>query len=137
MSYIAWFEAHAKKHKEIVDRLLEEGYDKEQIIAYFDWENMRNNERAFCPLYAEDKKCHDMEHLNCYLCACPNFRFDDNEEKVKSFCSIDSVDGEQAEYAGIIHQNCAGCTVPHHKAYVRKHFDIDWLKIMKACRPKP
>ena len=133
MSYLSWFEAHAKKHRDIVTRLREEGYDKEAIISYFCWDNLSKKEVDFCPLFKENKKCHDMEKLNCYLCACPNFRFDDAQPKIKSHCAIDSKDGEQAEYGGIIHQNCSGCTVPHHRSYVQKHFDEDWLKIMKKC----
>ncbi|MEA1982421.1 MAG: hypothetical protein U9N39_02660, partial [Campylobacterota bacterium] len=100
MSYISWFDEHAAKHKKIVDRLLAKGFNKEQIIDYFDFESMVENEKEFCPLYAQHKKCHDMEKLNCYLCACPNFRFKDEgvekvEEKTKySFCDIESKDGK-------------------------------------------
>ena len=127
---------HAAKHKKTVQKLLEKGYDKEQIIDYFDFENMVKNEPDFCPLYKENKKCHDMEKLNCYLCACPNFRFkDDGIDKVDgktrySFCSIDSKDGRAGVYGEAIHQDCSGCSVPHTKEYVRKHFDTDWMKIM-------
>ena len=147
MSYIKWFEDHAAKHKKIVQKLLAEGLDKEEIIAYFNFENMVKNEPDFCPLYKEKnedgtlgKKCHDMEQLNCYLCACPNFRFKDEgiEERdgktVYSFCAIDSKEGRQGVYGDKIHQDCSGCTVPHHVSYVRKHFDTEWKKIMKACR---
>ena len=49
----------------------------EEVIAYFKFENMVKKEPDFCPLYKDNKKCHDMKELNCYLCACPNFRFDD------------------------------------------------------------
>lgn len=55
-----------------------EGNTKQEIIEYFRFENMVKNEPDFCPLYKDNKKCHDMEDLNCYLCACPHFRFDDN-----------------------------------------------------------
>ena len=77
MSYTSWFDEHATKHKKIVDKLLKSNYTKEQMIEYFDFDNMVEKETSFCPLYADNKKCHDMESLNCYLCACPNFRFDD------------------------------------------------------------
>jgi hypothetical protein len=30
-----------------------------------------------------------------------------------------------------IHQNCAGCIVPHRESYIRKVFDRDWLNIMQ------
>lgn len=139
MSYTTWFNEHADKHKIIVDKLVAKGYSQEQIIDYFDFDNMVKMENDFCPLYKEPVKCHDMESLNCYLCACPNFRFDDEgikkvDDKTQySFCDIDSKDGEQGVYGDKIHQNCSGCTVPHHKSYVEKNFDLDWKKIMKKC----
>lgn len=139
MSYTSWFDEHDTKHKKIVDKLVAKGYTKEQIIDYFDFENMVKEENDFCPLYKKPKKCHDMESLNCYLCACPNFRFDDDGIKIVdtntqySFCDIDSKDGQQGVYGDKIHQDCSKCTVPHHKAYVEKNFDLDWKKIMKKC----
>ncbi|MBV5348753.1 hypothetical protein JZU61_03745, partial [bacterium] len=48
-----------------------------EVIEYFRFENMVVNEPKFCLLYAENKKCHETEHLNCYWCACPHFRFND------------------------------------------------------------
>lgn len=139
MSYLKWFEEHARAHKKIVDKLLLEGKNKEQIIEYFEFENMIKNEKEFCPLYAENKKCHDIEYLNCYLCACPNFRFKDEgiemvEEKTKySFCSIDSKEGRAGIYSDAIHQDCSKCSVPHLKQYVEQKFDTDWKNIMKVC----
>jgi hypothetical protein len=139
MSYQQWFEQHATKHHRIVKKLRAKNYTQSQIIDYFDFENMLKEERDFCPLYAKSKKCHDMDKLNCYLCACPNFRFKDNgiqkvdEKTLYSFCDIDSKDGVQGVYGDAIHQDCSQCGVPHHRAYVEKHFDLDWKKIMKKC----
>lgn len=139
MSYTTWFENHAQKHKNIVEKLVAKGYSQEQIINYFDFDNMVKEENDFCPLYKDNKKCHDMQELNCYLCACPNFRFDDDgikkvaDKTQFSFCDIDSKDGEQGVYGDKIHQNCSGCLVPHHKSYVEKNFNLDWKKIMKKC----
>jgi len=139
MAYSDWFNKHNEKHKKIVEKLIEKAYSKEQIIDYFDFENMKKEEIDFCPLYAKDKKCHDMESLNCYLCACPNFRFkDEGIKKVESatqfsFCAIESKDGRQGVYGEKIHQDCSKCSVPHHKEYVSKHFDLDWKKMMLKC----
>ena len=139
MGYSEWFETHAQKHKKIVEKLRLQDYTKEQIIEYFDFENMKKKEFDFCPLYAKDKKCHSMEKLNCYLCACPNFRFNDQGiTKLQnatqfSFCAIESKDGRQGIYGEKIHQDCSKCTVPHHKEYVEKHFDLDWKKMMQKC----
>jgi hypothetical protein len=139
MGYSEWMQKHAKKHKIIVEKLLREGYTQEAIIEYFDFENMKEKEIEFCPLYAKSKKCHDIESLNCYLCACPNFRFSDKgikkiEEKTQfSYCAIESKDGRQGVYGEKIHQDCSKCQVPHTKEYVTKHFDLDWQKIMQDC----
>jgi len=134
--YKKWFNEHAKKHQQIVEKLLEKGLNKEQIIEYFDFEKMKLQEIEFCPLYSQNKKCHEMESLNCSFCACPNFRFDDAgvkkiDEKIQySLCNIDSKDGRQGVYGDVIHQDCSKCSVPHHLSYVEKHFDLDWKKIM-------
>ena len=139
MSYTSWFNAHADKHKKIVTKLVENGLNKEQIIEYFDFENMVEKENDFCPLYKEPKKCHDMESLNCYLCACPNFRFDEeglgeyNDSKILSKCEINN--GKKFAGKGVIHQDCSSCSVPHHKSYIEKNFDLDWKKIMRECSP--
>ncbi|MBA1438340.1 MAG: hypothetical protein FAF05_05015 [Epsilonproteobacteria bacterium] len=139
MGYLSWFEQHANKHKKIVDKLLRLGKTKKEIIEYFCFENMCQNEKDFCPLYAKNKKCHEIEKLNCYMCACPNFRF--NDEGIKrvdrktqySLCAINSKDGRQGIYGEKIHQDCSKCTVPHHKAYIEEHFDYDWKKMMQKC----
>lgn len=139
MGYKSWFEEHAKLHKTIVDKLVAKGLGKEEIVEYFRFENMVENEKDFCPLYAENKKCHDIETLNCYFCACPNFRFDDKgikkvDDKTQySFCAIESKDGEQGIYGEKIHQNCSGCSVPHIEKYILKNFDYDWKAVMKNC----
>ncbi len=140
MGYSEWFEVHAKKHAAIVAKLKSAGYSKESIIEYFCYENMKEKEKEFCPLYAQNRKCHDLEELNCYLCACSNFRFSDagidkQEGKVRySYCSIDSKDGRVGVYGDNIHQDCSKCYVPHHKEYIKTNFDEDWKKVMQKCR---
>jgi len=135
MSYSSWFQSHGEKHKKIVEKLSH--LNDQEVIEYFRFENMVKNEPDFCPLYAKNKKCHDIENLNCYLCACPNFRFDDNGfEEIEnrtlfSKCNINSKDGKQFQTDSAIHQNCAGCLVPHHESYIQKKFSRDWFEIMK------
>lgn len=139
MSYRTWTDEHAKKHATIIQKLLVLRYSKEQIVEYFDYENMKLYEKDFCPLYSEDKKCHNMNELNCYFCACPNFRFcDDGVQKndgstLYSDCSIKSKDGQQGNFNGKIHQDCSGCTVPHSKEYIQELFDISWKNAMSEC----
>ena len=140
MGYSEWFEAHAAAHKALIDKLLARGLGKTEIIDYFDFENMVEAESDFCPLYAEKRKCHEMEKLNCCLCACPNFRFRDEGirqaegKTVYSECAIASKEGKPGVYGDAVHQDCSGCTVPHRRAYIEKVFDTAWRKIMAECR---
>jgi len=139
MGYVDWFEKHALKHKKIVDKLIDRGLSKDEIIEYFEYENMCKEEIEFCPLYLKNKKCHDIDELNCYLCACPNFRFSDDgikevDTKMQySFCAIDSKDGRVGVYGDKIHQDCSKCGIPHSKEYVKKHFDYNWKVMMQKC----
>ncbi|MFT5835689.1 MAG: hypothetical protein ACI9RG_000582 [Sulfurimonas sp.] len=137
MSYIKWFDAHANKHKVIVDKLVESGYSTQDIVEYFDFDNMLKDEIDFCPLYKKNKKCHDMDELNCYMCACPNFRFNDDSLETKDEFNVlskcDVGNGEEFVGKGVIHQNCSPCSVPHHKLFVLKNFSLDWREMMKNC----
>lgn len=138
MGYESWLEGHTKKHKEIIDKLI--GLEPEALLEYFLYENMVKNEPDFCPLYAKNKKCHDMDELNCYLCACPNFRFCDEglyqkkDETVYSKCAIESLEGREKSFNGKIHQDCSGCIVPHKKEYIAEIFDLSLEKIMGSCK---
>lgn len=139
MSYRNWVDEHAKKHAKILQKLAILCYLKEQIIEYFNYENMRLCEPEFCLLYSENKKCHEMDDLNCYFCACTHFRFtdtgmpQDNGCIVYSTCSIKSKDGKQENFNGKIHQDCSNCTTPHKKEYIQNTFDISWSNAMSEC----
>jgi hypothetical protein len=138
MSYLEWFDAHAIKHKKIVDKLVKKEYTKEQIVAYFDFENMIKEEIEFCPLYENAKKCHDIDNLNCYMCACPNFRFNDNtlekRDSVKIVSKCDIGKGEEFLGKGVIHQDCSSCKIPHSQEYILKNFSKEWREMMKKCK---
>jgi len=113
-----------------------DGLSDEEVIAYFRFENMVEKEPDFCPLYAEHKKCHEMEELNCYLCACPHFRFDDRGLYAKegriyySDCSIHAREGEKFVSESAMHQDCSACLLPHKEFFIRKMFKRNWFEIM-------
>ena len=135
MTYMEWFESHAKKHEEIMKTLTHLSDD--EVIDYFIYENMQEKHPDFCPLYADNTKCHDMEALNCYFCACNHFRFSDDglreegNKTVYSSCSIDAKEGKRFESEGAIHQDCSDCLIPHKKAVIKKYFSRDWRKVME------
>ena len=136
MTYMQWFEAHAKKHQAIMKTLTHLSDD--EVIDYFIYENMQKKHPDFCPLYADNTKCHEMEKLNCYFCACNHFRFSDeglNKEGNKiiySNCDIDAKEGKRFESENAIHQDCSDCLIPHKRAVIQKYFLRDWRKIMDS-----
>jgi len=141
MTYTQWFEAHGDKHRLLTNRLSAKGLSTEEIIRYFRFENMVENEPDFCELYKTNTKCHDMQDLNCYLCACPYFRFTENPveqegKRIHSHCSIDAKDGAIFEHENNIHQDCSGCLIPHHESYIKKNFNTSWFETMKECEEK-
>ena len=129
MSYLKWFKENKQKHHAVIEKLKQQGFSQEQIVDYFVYENMAKSESDFCPLYATNEKCHEVDYLNCFFCGCPYFKFDDEglEKKeglvVKSQCVIDSLKALKFVYEGVEHLDCSKCTVPHSKSFVQKHFD--------------
>jgi hypothetical protein len=138
MKYGEWFDIFGEKHRRIIESL--PGLEKNDLIGFFRYENMRREHPEFCPLYREGEKCHDMDDLNCYLCACPHFRFCDEgidviNGKIRySLCAIDATAGKVVETGKGIHQDCSDCLLPHHHGFIRKHFDRKWNKIMEKCK---
>jgi Zn-finger protein len=134
MTYKEWFESHASKHAAIMQKLTH--MSDQEVIEYFRFDNMVIHEPNFCLLYAQNKKCHDVQELNCYWCACPYFRFNDQgleiieEKTLYSTCSIQSKDGAQFISEKSIHQDCTGCLVPHHEKTLKKEFNRDWRVVM-------
>jgi len=137
LSYKKWYESHAQKHADILKGLSH--LSKEEVIEYFDFDHMKIKHPEFCPLYPKDQKCHDIESLNCYFCACMHFRFDDNSTQVEdskrvySHCSIESKNSATFETKDSIHNDCSNCKVPHKTHVIKKYFDRDWRVVMKDC----
>ena len=137
MTYFTWYTKHAQKHENIILKLIEQSLKKDEMIRYFDFDNMRKKEPDFCLLYKDNKKCHEMENLNCYMCACPHFYFSDkglkelNGKVQYSYCAIDSKQGRLSVYGEAIHQDCSQCTVPHVESFISKHFNSSWKQMMK------
>ena len=135
MTYMQWFESHAKKHEAIMKTLTHLSND--EVIDYFIFENMQEKHPDFCPLYAQNKKCHEMESLNCYFCACNHFRFSDEGLKKEgrkttfSLCSIAAKESRNFETEDAIHQDCTDCPIPHKRAVIKKFFSRDWRAIME------
>ena len=121
VTYQEWIDSHSKKHQNILKKL--SNLSDDEVINYFRFENMVKSEPDFCPLYRDNKKCHDISHLNCYLCACPYFVFDDEgleqrgDKTLYSRCSINASKGGEFISDNAIHQDCSECTTPHDEIY--------------------
>jgi len=127
MEYSDWKLSHDDKVKLILDRLEKEGYTRQQVIDYFQFENMVEKEPDFCLLYQENKKCHKIDNLNCLYCACPYFKFNDNGIKeldgnttLMSDCTIGSRFSGEFAADGKIHCDCSNCHVPHSKGFAMR-----------------
>ena len=110
MTYIEWFESHGKKHQNIMKKLTHLSDD--EVIAYFKFENMVEKEPDFCYLYKE------------------------GERVLYSTCSIEAKEGTQFISDDAIHHDCSACKIPHHEAYIMKHFSRDWFSIMRKVKQK-
>ncbi|MFC1682410.1 cysteine-rich small domain-containing protein [Nanoarchaeota archaeon] len=90
---------------------LEKHIDK--IIEVFDFENRKENKEE-CVCYKQEKKCHEIENLNCFLCYCPEY---DSEVG----CKINSLKGKWLVSEGGKVWDCSGCDYPHREEVVRKY----------------
>jgi hypothetical protein len=135
MTYMQWFESHAQKHKAIMKTLTH--LSDTEVIEYFLFENMQEKHPDFCPLYANNIKCHDMEVLNCYFCACMHFRFSDKgltkegNRTRYSLCSIEAKEARDFVSDEAVHLDCSDCLIPHKRSVVKKYFSRDWREAMK------
>lgn len=129
MTYSFWAKSHIGKRSELLRILIDKGFSEEDIVKHFNWSNMVRAHPDYCGLFAENKKCHNLQELNCLFCACPHFIFNDNGlyiegiKTVYSKCGIDSRFGTEFEYDIAIHQDCTLCLIPHTKQFASKHLN--------------
>ena len=121
MTYSDWENTHKIKRNNLQRKLEKQGFTKEQIIDYFDFNNMFKHEPNFCGMYKIKTKCHDTDYLNCYNCGCPYFKYTDNPTPNKegkkrfSYCTINSKFSKDFEINENIHCDCTDCVIPHTK----------------------
>ena len=129
MTYSSWATDHLKSRQAIQQKLEAKGLTPEQVVDYFNYDIMSVNKPNFCPLYAQGKKCHNVSYLNCYLCACPHFKYSDDSlyqkdsKKIFSECTINSRFATDFEFENDVHCNCADCTIPHTKKAALKAYE--------------
>jgi len=133
MTYEEWYADNYKKKQEILERL--QGKSPREIVDYFDYDNMILREPDYCPLYKDKMKCHNMDDLNCFFCACPYFLYGnnnnpieidrDNNTEIMSKCSIKSKFKDVFTYIQDDTKkkacDCSGCYIPHKKEFVYRY----------------
>lgn len=83
----------------------------EKVIDAWDFDKMKEEHPETCVCYEQNKKCHNVEDLNCFFCYCPNY-----DRSVKEGgCKINSPKGKYIDnHKGKI-WDCSDCDLPHKK----------------------
>jgi Zn-finger protein len=82
------------------------------ILEEWDFEKRKKTNLDECICYQQDKKCHNLEKLNCYFCYCPYYG-----EK----CAIDSPDVKYVtSMSGKKILDCSDCNFPHLEENIKK-----------------
>lgn len=94
---------------ELANEIIEK--KNKEVIDTYNYENQKKINPNGCICYQQDKKCHDIENLNCFFCYCPNY-----DRTVKEGgCKIDSPKGKLIDnHEGKI-WDCSDCDFPHTK----------------------
>ena len=98
------------------------------IIGEFRFDVRSKTYPSACICYEQQKQCHDMPDLNCFLCYCPYYRITSTE----GGCLRGSNDGKWY-YSDKLPLgkiwDCSGCTYPHTENAVKEH-------LTRAFKPK-
>lgn len=100
-------------HK-LAKKIIEERIDK--LIGEWDFEKRKKSNSEECICYPQNKKCHNLEKLNCLFCYCPNYDLSVKEGK----CKINSPKGKYIENSEGKILDCSDCDFPHKAENIRK-----------------
>jgi len=100
-------------HK-LAKKIIEKRISK--IIEEYDYEKRKKKNPEECICYNQNKKCHDVENLNCLFCFCPNYNLGVRE----GGCKINSPSGKYIETSNGKIWDCSDCDWPHKKDNAEK-----------------
>lgn len=81
----------------------------EEVIDTYNYDNQKEINPNGCELYPINKKCHNMEELNCFFCLCPKYDRTVKEGR----CKIDSPNGKYIDNHQCKILDCSDCNFPH------------------------
>jgi Zn-finger protein len=87
------------------------------LVEEYDFEKRKKTHPEECICYKENKKCHDIENLNCFFCFCPNYNMETEEGKCKMSCQ----DGKYINTMKGKIFDCSACKTFHKKEEVTKY----------------
>lgn len=96
--------------KELIEKRIE------ILIDEFDFEKRKKGNPKECICYRQNKKCHDIENLNCLFCYCPYYDASISEGR----CKINSISGKYVENTNGKILDCSDCVIPHDKENIKK-----------------
>jgi len=136
LTFKSWSDQLEDKKQTILEKL--KGKTVTEIVDYFDYDNMVENEPDYCVLYKNKSKCHDIKELNCFFCGCPYFQYSDdkplkkeNDIDIMSVCAIDSKFAKQYTFGEKAQCDCSDCVVPHKKHFVKNYISTSVLNMYK------
>lgn len=118
------------------------------IVEYFNYNEMKEKHSEYCPLYLKNQICHEvnLKYLNCFGCMCPYYKLEisiDPETELYKLgqCLIKSnfgfykqtttKDNNKAPYLIL---NCLNCSIPHQHTFVRKYIELEKFKFLKTSQ---
>jgi Zn-finger protein len=94
---------------ELANEIIEKRID--EFVDEWDFNTRRKIHPEECVCYRQNKKCHNIEELNCLFCYCPNYIRTIKE----GACKIESPKGKYIDnHEGKI-WDCSDCDFPHTK----------------------
>ena len=83
------------------------------------FKNRSKRDPSQCPYYQKEppQPCHDIEDLNCFLCACPNY----NSNILKGGCNINSKKGGYNNLPEGKVWDCSNCKINHTPKEVEEY----------------
>ena len=99
-----------KLSREIISKRID------SLIEEYDFESRKKSHSEECICYKQNKKCHNLEKLNCFFCFCPHYDI----EKEKGGCKINSSKGKYIKQGDKEIFDCSNCDYPHKRNNVKE-----------------